>query len=124
MAAHRPRGRSGGGATSSEPSLDREQLRKSGDLEDSSYSVGRMTEHEPMALRFDALLRLHEQAESGRVDEVETTDVDHQGIAALMREIDERAPQRRRGAELKVSADGHDCALLVVLNGERDGRFH
>src|SRR5262249_29914244 len=100
--------------------LDRKQLGKTRDLEHALHALGRVAQHEPVALRLDALLRLHEQAQTGRVDELEVGEVDNERVATLLREFDQRPAQGRGGTELQVASDSHDRAGATVLDGDRD----
>jgi len=110
-------------AYSSEALLDREQLGEARDLEHALYALGRVPQHEAVTLRFDPLLRLHQEAQAGRVDELEIGEIDHERIAALLGEFDQRAAERRGRPELQVAADRDDGAVFGVLDGDRNHWF-
>lgn len=103
--------------------FDLEEVGEAGDFEHSPNAFTRVAQDETLTLGFDALFRLYEQAEPGRVDEVERFDVDHKRVATLLREIDQRGAQRGSRAEFEVTRDSHDCTPVVVLDRERDRRL-
>ena len=104
--------------------LDREQLGDAGDLEHARDAWRRVPEHEARTLGVEPLLRLHQQAEAGRVDEFERGHVDDHRIASLMREVD--AARCASDAAVPNSSSPPTVTTaprFAVLDGERDGRL-
>ena len=78
--------------------VDAEQLEQTRYFEHAPYAVRRLAQHELRSLCFEALLGLHEQADAGRVDEVDRRQVQSDAWRAVMRESEEDASQFTRGA--------------------------
>jgi aconitate hydratase len=83
--------------------------------------VRRPAQHELAALRFEALLRLHQQAESGGVNELQSRDVNNHRIGPLLRQVDEHRPQRGCRSEFEFPTDCDDCGVAVTFDIDRDG---
>jgi len=71
------------------------------------------------------LLRLHEQADAGRIDELDRPEIEYERAGAVVGEVEQCRAKGCGGAEFKLAADHDDRVGAVALDGQRqsDVRF-
>ena len=101
------------------PLLDDEGIGEARDLEHTYDAVRGGAEHERAPLRLEPLLGLHEQADPGRVDELDAREVEHERVGIRLREIRECSTERTGRAELELTADDDDRFPVAALDRQR-----
>jgi anti-sigma regulatory factor (Ser/Thr protein kinase) len=109
------------GSRSTRELLDHEQVDEAGDLEHSHHSRRGLPEYEFLPGGIGALLGLDEQADAGRVDEVDPRQVDDDRRGSAIAEVEERVAQRCRSSDVELAGNQHDrpghVAGAVALDG-------
>jgi hypothetical protein len=102
--------------------VNREDLGQAGDPKDLEDALLRADESQRAVVCPDALETADQDAEAGRVEELDALHVDDQVVVAGRHQVDELLPQLRRGVDIDLAA--HDDDPVVALLTGREGQVH